>query len=365
MKQATLTGASFVGADLREAIFNDEPALTGSKPKYRTEMLAADFTGANLEEAWLQGTDLRSVGMEGALLSGAKLWKAKMGKANLRNACLERADLRGAELIDAELDGAYLIGAETDEETSAGGASLRGACLGKDMKVFSKKLATAAGSLASPESSLHVGDIVEFGRYPQSRKLEGGQYVSEPLKWRVLDVDKIKGRALLLTEKLIDCKKYNDILEDITWEYSSLRRWMNGSFIRKAFTAEERSRVAWVWNENPDMEHDSFGELETIEGGNATRDRVFALNIDEAKKYFDNDEDRMASATRYALGKDARESNRYFTDDGVGTGWWWLRSPGYFSQLAALVHNDGVVGDFGYDFDNSSGSVRPALWLNL
>ena len=303
--------------------------------------------------------------MEGVLLSGAKLWKAKMGKANLRNACLERADLRGAEFTDAELDGAYLIGAKTDEETSATGASLRGACLDTDMKGFSKESVTAAGSLAGLESSLHVGDIVEFGRYPQSRKLEGGQYVSEPLKWRVLDVDKIKGRALLLTEKLIDCKKYNDIPEDITWEYSSLRRWMNGSFIKKAFTAEERSRVAWVWNENPDNEYEWGGKHKTTEGGNATRDRVFALNIDEAEKYFDNYEDKMASVTRYALGKDARESNRYFTDYGVGTGWWWLRSPGYFSNFAASVDFYGVVYASGDIVNNSSVSVRPALWLNL
>lgn len=363
LKQATLTGASFVGADLREAIFNDEPALTGSKPKYRTEMLAADFTGANLEEAWLQGANLGSAGMEGVLLSGAKLWKANMGKANLRNACLERADLRGAEFTDAELDGAYLIGAQTDEETSAGGASLRGACLDTDMKGFSKESVTAAGSLAGLESSLHVGDIVEFGRYPQSRKLEGGQYVKEPLMWRVLDVDKINGRALLLTEKLIDRKKYNDILEDITWEYSSLRRWMNGSFIKKAFTAEERSRVAWVWNENPDNEYRWRGK--TIEGGNATRDRVFAMNIDEAKKHFKNDVDRRASVTRYALGKDAYQSDSCFTDDGVRTGLWWLRSPGLPSCFAAYVRYGGGVSDFGHGVYTSSVSVRPALWLNL
>jgi hypothetical protein len=138
---------------------------------------------------------------------------------------------------------------------------------------------------------------------------------------------------------------------------------MNGSFVREAFTAEERSRVAWVWNENPDNEYDWRGK--TTEGGNATRDRVFALNMDETTKHFKNDVDRWASATRYALGKDAYQSDGYFTDDGVGTGWWWLRSPGIYCNYAAYVNTGGDVYENGNIVDNPSVSVRPTLWLNL
>lgn len=181
----------------------------------------------------------------------------------------------------------------------------------------------------------------------------------------MLDVDEINGRALLLTDKLIDCKRYHDVFKNITWEYCTLRRWMNGSFIRKAFTAEERSRVAWVWNENPDLEHVWFGKLETTEGCNATRDRVFSLNIDEAKKHFKNDVDRRASVTRYALGKNAYKSDSYFTDDGVGTGWWWLRSPDGYGSSAANVGLGGDVRVLGNSVNLSSVSVRPALWLNV
>ena len=41
--------------------------------------------------------------------------------------------------------------------------------------------------------------------------------------------------------------------------------------------------------------------------------------------------------------------------------WWWLRSPGYFSFLAAYVHNDGSVDNYGYGVSDSIDAVRPAL----
>jgi hypothetical protein len=46
-------------------------------------------------------------------------------------------------------------------------------------------------------------------------------------------------------------------------------------------------------------------------------------------------------------------------------GWWWLRSPGFNSNYAAFVSTDGDVIEHGLDVNNSSVSVRPALWLHL
>jgi hypothetical protein len=45
--------------------------------------------------------------------------------------------------------------------------------------------------------------------------------------------------------------------------------------------------------------------------------------------------------------------------------WWWLRSPGDGPDFAAYVDNDGTVDLNGHLVDNSSGGIRPALWLNL
>ena len=41
--------------------------------------------------------------------------------------------------------------------------------------------------------------------------------------------------------------------------------------------------------------------------------------------------------------------------------WWWLRSPGYFQDIAADVSTDGSVLYLGYAVNNDSDCVRPAF----
>lgn len=44
--------------------------------------------------------------------------------------------------------------------------------------------------------------------------------------------------------------------------------------------------------------------------------------------------------------------------------WWWLRSPGNYSDFAAYVGNDGSVFNRGRHVCNDCGGVRPALIVN-
>ena len=101
------------------------------------------------------------------------------------------------------------------------------------------------------------------------------------------------------------------------------------------------------------------------EGCKDTPDRVFALSIDEARKLFADDEDMMAAVTPYAKKGGSDVYKKYKLRNGEGPGWWWLRSPGFLSHSAALVLIVGVVYESGDTVDDSAGSVRPALWLNL
>ena len=101
------------------------------------------------------------------------------------------------------------------------------------------------------------------------------------------------------------------------------------------------------------------------EGCKDTPDRVFALSIDEARKLFADDEDMMAAVTPYAKKGGSDVYKNYKLRNGEGPGWWWLRSPGFLSHSAALVLIVGVVYESGDTVDDSAGSVRLALWLNL
>ena len=197
-----------------------------------------------------------------------------------------------------------------------------------------------------------------FGIYPQ-----GATGEVKPLSWRVLDV---KGsRALLITEKLIDAVPYNSVRESVTWETCTLRKWMNEVFIKKAFSEDEASHIA----EMPIVNNKNM--VYNTDGGVDTTDRVFALSIEEAMRYFSGDNDRMAEVTPYAA---ARGSYYYILNErrmlgrygqARKTGWWWLRSPGFYSHLAAYVFTGGAISEDGRYVVLSAGSVRPALWLNL
>ncbi len=200
--------------------------------------------------------------------------------------------------------------------------------------------------------NLRVGDIIPFGKYPQ-----GANGEVQPLMWRVLAVE--GGRALLITDDLIDAVPYNKKEKNVTWETCTLRKWMNNDFLRAAFSSEEQSRIVTVTNQN--LKSSLFGTKD----GNPTQDRVFALSIQEAQTYFRSDNDRMAAPTAYAIKQGARISDKNSLNDGGKTGWWWLRSPGSCSDYAACVFDVGFFSLLGSRVDGSSVAVRPAFWLNL
>ena len=191
---------------------------------------------------------------------------------------------------------------------------------------------------------MQVGGKVQFGQYPQ-----GANGEVQPLEWRVLAVE--NGRALLITDKLIDYVQYNKSDTSVTWETCTLRKWMNSDFISKAFSGSQQARIATVTNQNPT--NPEYG----TKGGHTTQDRIFALSIDEAKKYFSSDSDRKAYTTDYAHKKGYDQKDR--------SEWWWLRSPGIHRHDAACVSDSGLFSQFGNDVDINRVAVRPAFWLNL
>lgn len=74
---------------------------------FRTEMLGADFSAANLRDANLSYVLFRFANLTGADLRGANLSHADLAHANL-----EGADLTGADVSRTDFDGAILRGAK-------------------------------------------------------------------------------------------------------------------------------------------------------------------------------------------------------------------------------------------------------------
>ena len=196
----------------------------------------------------------------------------------------------------------------------------------------------------APRLNVQVGGKVPFGQYPQ-----GANGEVQPLVWRVLAVE--NGRALLITDKLIDYVKYNESLTNVTWETCTLRKWMNNDFISKAFSSDQQAQIATVTNQNSN--NPEYG----TKGGKPTQDKIFALSIEEANRYFSSNSDRKAYTTDYAHKRGSDSDDR--------SDWWWLRSPGDNSDDAAYVISYGDFDQRGSLVHNYQVAVRPAFWLNL
>ena len=217
----------------------------------------------------------------------------------------------------------------------------------RDTAVQLKDNAGLAAAAAEFERKWSVGNTVTFGQYEQDNNTANGK---EPIAWRVLKREGSK--ALLISVDNLDCQPYNERYTDITWEGSTLRKWLNGTFLNAAFTPEESKNIL-----TSDVKNADNPEYST-DGGNDTRDRVFLLSIGEAESLFKSDADRVAKNTAYAKAQGA------YTNDS-GAGWWWLRSPGNSRGRAASVSFDGSVFRYGYGVHDDNHAVRPALWLDL
>ena len=202
--------------------------------------------------------------------------------------------------------------------------------------------------------NIKVGDTYTFGAYEQDNSTSNGK---EAIEWTVLDKDGMS--LLLISKQALDCQQYNTSYTDVTWESCSLRKWMNGTFLNKAFNAEEQAQI-----QNTTVSADKNPEYNT-NPGNATTDKVFLLSINEVEKYFNSDEARKCAPTAYAKAQGAYTSDSYKTASGAATCWWWLRSPGDTQLSAAIVCSDGSVNYYGSIVYIDNVAVRPALWINL
>lgn len=195
-----------------------------------------------------------------------------------------------------------------------------------------------------------VGDHFYFGR---SKADEHGGI--DVIEWRVLRVK--SDRLILISDRIIECKAFDDDKKDATWDTSSLRGWLNGEFYRTSFSDEEKSRILDVKNTNPDNEF--YG----TDGGNATTDKVFCLSIDEAEKYFSGKKVRVDGAMVYSdrIAKPCEYVYEKQKDSPFEKNWWWLRSPGQKDGNAAYIDDAGFICDVGDSASNSNGGVRPVI----
>lgn len=150
-------------------------------------------------------------------------------------------------------------------------------------------------------------------------------------EWVILDIK--DNQAFLLMKSALPVMAYNDSLNDVTWESSSIRQWLNTTFMTENFSKGELKDIVLtnvVNNDNP-----VYG----TDGGNNTQDYIFFLSSEEASQYSDL--------------LPTMKSNT------------WLRTPGETQSSAAFLSVDKKIMDYGYAVDSVEIKVRPVMWFGL
>lgn len=185
--------------------------------------------------------------------------------------------------------------------------------------------------------------IIGKEKYHRAKKC---YFKYEPIKWRVIKCE--NGEALLLSDIVLDKQKYNKRLKKVTWEKSTLRKWLNKKFMNRAFSSSEQEviRTTKVINE------DNY--YYKTDGGNDTLDKIYLLSLSET------DEEKEYGFTD-SYGMTIKYSNYADLDDYQ---YWWLRTPGEKNISAAAVDMSGKAYLGGGESDMELG-IRPVLHLNL
>ena len=158
--------------------------------------------------------------------------------------------------------------------------------------------------------------------------------------WIVLE--RQGNRALVISDGVIDFKKFNDVNYDNEWSTCSLKKWLNDRFIYKLGTPYKESIIS-------------------VNG-----EKVFLLSADEVRRYFPTNESRKCKSLVSSYGMPVDR----------GLAWWWLRTKGESYSKVAYVDWDGNVNFEGASSTPTGGwsrgwrtynelGVRPAMWIDL
>ena len=147
---------------------------------------------------------------------------------------------------------------------------------------------------ASAANDVYVGQTFYFGSYEQDGNLRNGD---EPILWRVYSVDYGSRTVRAVSEYGLDSMVYNRSTSTTSWHNSTIRSWLNSTFLSSAFTSAEQ------------------GQLNSVYVSNSS-DYVYILSQWEIQQYLDTE---LLYATEYA-----RQCGAYTASD-TGTSSYWAR----------------------------------------
>ena len=133
--------------------------------------------------------------------------------------------------------------------------------------------------------------------------------------------------------------------------HSSLRSWLNETFLEEAFSTEEKECI--ILSEIKNYGNYHYNGADATE----TADRLFLLSIDEVENLLPSDKERECIPTQFCRARGAAVIS--------GNCEWWLRTKGGFSGGVAYVKNTGTIEYEGNYATHTDNAIRPAMWVEL
>lgn len=210
-------------------------------------------------------------------------------------------------------------------------------------------------------------------------------YKYDPIRWIVLS----ESESLLLCEMVLDSQAFNNLIyakkpelgfnapeyykdKDFSvfatdYYTSDIRIWLNDTFFKTAFSAEEAKYIVVS-----ELDNSAWSRHYRKYDSKKTNDQVFILSYNEAtnsaygfcRQAECNDKLRTAYATDYAISQGVGTTQDNYSN---GASWWWLRTGGKNSSMSLGVNFHGSIQitiSSPYTPDCVDTGVRPAIRLS-
>jgi tetratricopeptide (TPR) repeat protein len=261
---------------------------------------------------------------------------------------------RAGELKELEERYQEALAAERQGNLGAAAAAYAGLGEYRDSALRAEALLEQVNAELVPLEDCKAGDLVGFGAWEQDGDESNGK---EPIVWIVL---RRKGDQVLLLSRdcLASMPFQKNVKQEVSWENSDLREWLNNSFYNTAFVsfAEGEAKL--------DYRSALISTIVTSQMGGSVRsvhDKVFLLSEDNVQFYLI---DKLGGE-----GMDAFLTPAAARMTGLPIGErlsWWLCSPLMSAAGGNLVSVIPAAGE-GIEYTDASEycGVRPAVWVDL
>ena len=192
-------------------------------------------------------------------------------------------------------------------------------------------------------------NIIKFGQYEQDNNIKNGK---ESIEWIPITANEEK--VLLISKFILDFKTYSFKKENIDWEKSDIRKFLNNDFYNNSFTNNEQYHIA-----SSDLV--SFtGSYRDKEGPISTKDYIFIPGYYEYEllNSYKGATKKIFKTTRTLYASNIIKNTKY---DSM----YWLRD--FYSKYHSAVYVK-ETGEIEWDLDKLESDllgIRPMLWLDI